>query len=151
MSADINIVPATPPSESQSNISQKSIEVPSNNNESTSESHTPPLPEKPKSPQIKKRKSRFEDVLPEEIDKNEDIKPTEKIKQEEKQNSKKSNEWDMFAEADNIGDFNVCSLISFFFFFFIYFFYVINMLNINNIYRVLQLKENDKVDQIIQV
>ncbi|XP_012344274.2 serine/threonine-protein kinase PRP4 homolog [Apis florea] len=106
MSADINIVPATPPSESQSNVSQKSIEVPSNNNESTSESHTPPLPEKPKSPQIKKRKSRFEDVLPEEIDKNEDIKPTEKIKQEEKQNSKKSNEWDMFAEADNIGDFN---------------------------------------------
>lgn len=106
MSADINIVPATPPSESQSNISQKSIEIPSNNNESTSESHTPPLPEKPKSPQIKKRKSRFEDVLPEEIDKNEDIKPTEKIKQEEKQNSKKSNEWDMFAEADNIGDFN---------------------------------------------
>ena len=122
MSADINIVPATPPSESQSNISQKSIEIPSNNNESTSESHTPPLPEKPKSPQIKKRKSRFEDVLPEEIDKNEDIKPTEKIKQEEKQNSKKSNEWDMFAEADNIGDFNVCSLISFFFFFFFFFF-----------------------------
>ncbi|KOC67439.1 Serine/threonine-protein kinase PRP4 like protein, partial [Habropoda laboriosa] len=106
MSADINTVPATPPSESQSNVSQKSIEIPSNNNESTSESHTPPLPEKPKSPQIKKRKSRFEDAPPEEADKNEDIKPTEKIKLEEKQNPKKANEWDMFAEADNIGDFN---------------------------------------------
>ncbi|CAK9797387.1 Serine/threonine-protein kinase PRP4 homolog [Anthophora quadrimaculata] len=106
MSADLNTVPATPPSESQSNVSQKSIEIPSNNNESTSESHTPPLPEKPKSPQIKKRKSRFEDAPPEETDKNEDIKPLEKIKQEEKQNPKKANEWDMFAEADNIGDFN---------------------------------------------
>lgn len=108
MSADINTVPATPPSESQSNVSQKSIELPSNNNESTSESHTPPLPEKPKSPQlVKKRKSRFEDAPPEEADKAEDVKPMEKIKQEEKQNAKKSNEWDMFAEADNIGDFNV--------------------------------------------
>ncbi|XP_076686056.1 pre-mRNA processing factor 4 kinase isoform X2 [Andrena cerasifolii] len=107
MSADINTVPATPPSESQSNVSQKSIELPSNNNESTSESHTPPLPEKPKSPQlVKKRKSRFEDAPPEETDKAEDVKPMEKIKQEEKQNAKKSNEWDMFAEADNIGDFN---------------------------------------------
>ena len=107
MSADINTAPATPPSESQSNVSQKSIELPSNNNESTSESHTPPLPEKPKSPQlVKKRKSRFEDAPLEEADKAEDIKPMEKIKQEEKQNAKKSNEWDMFAEADNIGDFN---------------------------------------------
>lgn len=109
MSTDINTVPATPPSESQSNVSQKSIEIPSNNNESASESHTPPLPEKPKSPQpVKKRKSRFEDAPPEDIDKNEDIKPIEKIKQDEKQNAKKSNEWDMFAEADNVGDFNVC-------------------------------------------
>ncbi|XP_076169922.1 pre-mRNA processing factor 4 kinase isoform X1 [Ptiloglossa arizonensis] len=107
MSTDINTVPATPPSESQSNVSQKSIEIPSNNNESASESHTPPLPEKPKSPQpVKKRKSRFEDAPPEDIDKNEDIKPIEKIKQDEKQNAKKSNEWDMFAEADNVGDFN---------------------------------------------
>ncbi|XP_043261585.1 serine/threonine-protein kinase PRP4 homolog [Colletes gigas] len=107
MSGDINTVPATPPSESHSNVSQKSIEIPSNNNESTSESHTPPLPEKPKSPQpVKKRKSRFEDAPPEDIEKIDDIKPTEKIKQEEKQNAKKSNEWDMFAEADNIGDFN---------------------------------------------
>ncbi|XP_015434433.1 PREDICTED: serine/threonine-protein kinase PRP4 homolog isoform X2 [Dufourea novaeangliae] len=107
MSADINTVPATPPSESQSNVSQKSLEVPSNNNESTSESHTPPLPEKPKSPQtVKKRKSRFDDVPPEDIEKNEDSKSTDKVKPEEKQNAKKSNEWDMFAEADNIGDFN---------------------------------------------
>ena len=114
MSAEINTVPATPPSESQSNVSQKSIEVSSNNNESTSESHTPPLPEKPKSPQVKKRKSRFEDAPSEEIDKIEDTKPTEKIKQEEKQNAKKSNEWDMFAEADNIGDFNVRKFSLFF-------------------------------------
>lgn len=115
MSADMNTVPATPPSESQSNVSQKSIEIPSNNNESTSESHTPPLPEKPKSPQVKKRKSRFEDAPLEEVDKNEDAKPMEKVKQEEKQNAKKSNEWDMFAEADNIGDFNV--RLSFLFYF----------------------------------
>lgn len=107
MSADINTVPATPPSESQSNVSQKSIEIPSNNNESTSESHTPPLPEKPKSPLIKPRKSRFEDPPSEEADKIEDTKPAEKVKQDDKQNAKKANEWDMFAEADNIGDFNV--------------------------------------------
>lgn len=108
MSADINTVPATPPSESQSNVSQKSLEVPSNNNESTSESHTPPLPEKPKSPQtVKKRKSRFDDTPSEDTEKNDDTKSMEKLKPEEKQNAKKSNEWDMFAEADNIGDFSV--------------------------------------------
>ncbi|KAK2576956.1 hypothetical protein KPH14_005569 [Odynerus spinipes] len=107
MSADITAITGTPPSESHSNTSQKSPEMPSNNNESTSESHTPPLPEKPKSPQpVKKRKSRFEDALPEESEKIENIKNSEKVKQDEKQSTKKANEWDMFAEADNIGDFN---------------------------------------------
>lgn len=106
MSADVVGSP-----ESQSNISQRSIEIPSNNNESVPESHTPPLPtEKLESPQssIKKRKSRFEDAPPNESDKTGNIKASEKVKQEEKQTLKKSNEWDMFAEADNIGDFNVC-------------------------------------------
>lgn len=105
MSADVNVA-ASP--ESQSNISQKSIEIPSNNNESILESHTPPLPtEKLESPPpAKKRKSRFEDASPNESDKTGNIKISEKFKQEEKQTSKKSNEWDMFAEADNIGDFN---------------------------------------------
>lgn len=110
MSTDVNVVTGSPGS--QSNISQKSLEVPSNNNESVSESHTPPLPtEKLESPQssIIKRKSRFEDAPPNESDKATN-KASERLKQEEKQNSKKSNEWDMFAEADNIGDFNVCSI-----------------------------------------
>lgn len=114
MSTDVNIVTGSP--ESQSNISQKSVEVPSNNNESVSESHTPPLPtEKLESPQssIIKRKSRFEDAPPNEFDKTTN-KTSERLKQEEKQNSRKSNEWDMFAEADNIGDFNVCSIYSIF-------------------------------------
>lgn len=111
MSPDINIVAGSP--ENQSIISQKSIEIPSNNNESLSESHTPPLPtEKLESPQssVKKRKSRFEDAPPDESDKTGNAKTSEKFKQEEKQTSKKSNEWDMFAEADNIGDFNVRSI-----------------------------------------
>jgi len=112
MSADINVA-ASP--ESQSNISQKSIEIPSNNNESILESHTPPLPtdklESP--PPAKKRKSRFDDASPNESDKIGNIKISEKFKQEEKQTSKKSNEWDMFAEADNIGDFNVWFLLYF--------------------------------------
>ncbi|XP_020297649.1 serine/threonine-protein kinase PRP4 homolog isoform X3 [Pseudomyrmex gracilis] len=101
MSTDIHVVESP---ESQSNVSQKSIEVSSNNNESTMESHTPPLPtEKLDSPPpVKKRKSRFEDAPPNESDKKIII---ERCKQEEKQ-IKKSNEWDMFAEADNIGDFN---------------------------------------------
>ncbi|KAL0112224.1 hypothetical protein PUN28_011943 [Cardiocondyla obscurior] len=105
MSADINVVGSP---ESQSNISQKSIEIPSNNNESVSESHTPPLPtEKLDSPPpVKKRKSRFDDTSLNESDKVENNKVSERLKQEEKQTSKKSNEWDMFAEADNIGDFN---------------------------------------------
>ncbi|XP_036144808.1 serine/threonine-protein kinase PRP4 homolog isoform X2 [Monomorium pharaonis] len=105
MSADI-IVADSP--ESQSNISQKSVEMPSNNNESLLESHTPPLPtEKLESPPpAKKRKSRFEDAPLNEPDKTENIKISERFKQEEKPTSKKSNEWDMFAEADNIGDFN---------------------------------------------
>ncbi|XP_070162956.1 serine/threonine-protein kinase PRP4 homolog isoform X2 [Polyergus mexicanus] len=105
ISADVNIA-ASP--ESQSNISQKSIEIPSNNNESILESHTPPLPTEKleSSPPAKKRKSRFENASPNESDKTGNIKTSEKFKQEEKQTSKKSNEWDMFAEADNIGDFN---------------------------------------------
>lgn len=105
MSGDMN-VPGSP--ESQSNISQKSIEAASNNNEDIMESHTPPLPtEKFDSPPpAKKRKSRFEDAPPNESDKTGNIKTSERFKQEEKQTLKKSNEWDMFAEADNIGDFN---------------------------------------------
>lgn len=105
MSADINVAGSP---ESQSNISQKSVEIPSNNNESVLESHTPPLPtEKLESPPpAKKRKSRFEDTSVNESDKTGTIKASERFKQEEKQTSKKSNEWDMFAEADNIGDFN---------------------------------------------
>lgn len=109
MSADINVAGSP---ESQSNMSQKSVEVPSNNNESILESHTPPLPTEKleSSPPAKKRKSRFEDTLLNESDKTGTIKTSERFKQEEKQTSKKSNEWDMFAEADNIGDFNVCFL-----------------------------------------
>ncbi|KAL6255459.1 hypothetical protein P5V15_013793 [Pogonomyrmex californicus] len=105
MSADIHVVGSP---ESQSNISQKSMGIPSNNNESILESHTPPLPiEKLESPPpAKKRKSRFEDVPSNESNKTGNIKISERFKQEEKQTSKKSNEWDMFAEADNIGDFN---------------------------------------------
>lgn len=117
MSADVNVVPGSP--ESQSNISQKSAEIPSNNNESVSESHTPPLPTKKlESPQssIVKRKSRFEDAPPNDSDKIAN-KTSERLTQEEKQNSKKSNEWDMFAEADNIGDFNVRFMISLLFLF----------------------------------
>ncbi|XP_011332519.1 serine/threonine-protein kinase PRP4 homolog isoform X2 [Ooceraea biroi] len=107
MSADVNVIAGSP--ESQSNVSQRSLEVPSNNNESISESHTPPLPmEKPESPPaMKKRKSRFEDAPPNESDRiGNQVKTSERLKQDEKQTSKKSNEWDMFAEADNIGDFN---------------------------------------------
>lgn len=89
----------TPRSEVQSNTSPKSVDVTSNNNGSTSESHTPPLPQKVKSPEnIKKRKSKFDIVEP---------RQEESAKIDDKQNSKKSNEWDMFAEVDNIGDFNV--------------------------------------------
>lgn len=112
MSADVNVA-ASP--ESQSNISQKSMEIPSNNNESILESHTPPLPtEKLDSPPpVKKRKSRFDDASPNESDKTGNAKISDKFKQEEKQTSKKANEWDMFAEADNIGDFNVCFLFYF--------------------------------------
>jgi len=59
-------------------------------------------------PTTKKRKSRFEDAPPNDSDKiGNQIKTSERLKQEEKQMSKKPNEWDMFAEADNIGDFNV--------------------------------------------
>jgi len=112
MSADVNVIAGSP--ESQSNVSQKSLEIPSNNNESISESHTPPLPiEKQASPPTtKKRKSRFEDAPANDDSDNQignQVKSSERSKQEEKQTSKKPNEWDMFAEADNIGDFNVCS------------------------------------------
>lgn len=77
------------------------------------ESHTPPLPTEKleSSPPAKKRKSRFEDAPPNDPDKTGNIKTSERFKQEEKQTLKKSNEWDMFAEADNIGDFNVCFLL----------------------------------------
>lgn len=98
----MNTTTVTPRSEVQSNMSPKSVDVTSNNNGSTSESHTPPLPQKVKSPEnVKKRKSRFESV------ENRQEESVAKTKTDDKQNSKKSNEWDMFAEVDNIGDFNV--------------------------------------------
>ncbi|XP_033221932.1 serine/threonine-protein kinase PRP4 homolog [Belonocnema kinseyi] len=101
LSAEMNTATVSPRSEVQSNISPKSVDVTSNNNGSASESHTPPLPQKSKSPEtVKKRKSRFDN----EDEKQEEA--AEKIKTDDKQNSKKSNEWDMFAEVDNIGDFN---------------------------------------------
>ncbi|XP_048515583.1 serine/threonine-protein kinase PRP4 homolog isoform X2 [Athalia rosae] len=107
LSMELNTVASSPPSDNTSVESQKSADVVSNNNESNSESHTPPLPEKPKSPQpAKKRKSRFNTSDGENKEKQEEIKPSEKVKSDDKQNPKKSNEWDMFAEADNIGDFN---------------------------------------------
>ena len=111
LSAEMNTTTVSPRSEVQSNISPKSVDATCNNNGSTSESHTPPLPQKSKSPEtVKKRKSRFD---------NEDVKQeeaVEKIKTEDKQNTKKSNEWDMFAEVDNIGDFNVSFNFSFYIF-----------------------------------
>ncbi|XP_051175544.1 serine/threonine-protein kinase PRP4 homolog [Leptopilina boulardi] len=101
LSTDMNTTTVTPRSEVQSNMSPKSVDVTSNNNGSTSESHTPPLPQKVKSPEnVKKRKSRFESV------ENRQEESVAKTKTDDKQNSKKSNEWDMFAEVDNIGDFN---------------------------------------------
>lgn len=110
---ELNTAASSPPSDNASVESQKSVDIASNNNESNSESHTPPLPEKPKSPQpVKKRKSRFNTVDGENKGEQEEVKPTEKIKSDEKQNPKKSNEWDMFAEADNIGDFNVSSKLN---------------------------------------
>lgn len=155
MSGDMNVATGSP--ESQSNISQKSVEVPSNNNESVSESHTPPLPtEKLESPQslIIKRKSRFEDAPPNESDKAAN-KTSERLKQEEKQNSKKSNEWDMFAEADNIGDFNVCSLYDNFVSFLLDTFLIyqadIHFLSNLLLHRARQSKENVKEDQTILV
>lgn len=107
----MNVIISSPPSENHSNVSHKSMEIPSNNNESILESHTPPLPtEKLESvqPPVKKRKSRFEDTLTDESEKTSNTKISERLKQEEKQITKKANEWDMFAEVDNIGDFNVC-------------------------------------------
>lgn len=104
------VVDSTPRSDSHSNTSHKSDGNTLNNNESNSESHTPPLPEKLKSPQ-QKRPSRFTNA-PDEKDKTGGIKVIEKSKTDEKQNTKKPNEWDMFAEADNIGDFSVrCNII----------------------------------------
>lgn len=150
MSADINV---TGSPESQSNISQKSVDIPSNNNESVLESHTPPLPtEKLDSPPpAKKRKSRFEDTSINESDKTGTIKTSERFKQEEKQTSKKSNEWDMFAEADNIGDFNVCFL-SFLIPLYLYFYFdSYYLLSYFLLFRVLRLKENVKEDLTILV
>lgn len=115
---ELNTVTSSPPSDNASVESHKSVDIVSNNNESNSESHTPPLPEKPQSPQsAKKRKSRFNLLEAENKEKQqqqeeeEDAKMVEKTKSDEKQNTKKSNEWDMFAEADNIGDFSVCLLV----------------------------------------
>ncbi|XP_011314174.1 serine/threonine-protein kinase PRP4 homolog [Fopius arisanus] len=105
LSADMSITAASPRTV-QSNSSPKSVEVVMNNNESTSESHTPPLPRE-KSPQsIKRRKSRFDDP-PEDKENKETFEEKEKNNgKDEKTISKKANEWDMFAEADNITDFN---------------------------------------------
>ncbi|XP_015125476.1 serine/threonine-protein kinase PRP4 homolog [Diachasma alloeum] len=107
LSADMSIT-ATSPVTVQSNSSPKSVEVVTNNNESTSESHTPPLPRE-KSPQaVKRRKSRFDDAPENKENKKVEEKEGEEKNsgKEEKTNSKKANEWDMFAEADNIADFN---------------------------------------------
>lgn len=99
LSADMSVI-AVSPRTINSNSSPKSVEVVLNNNESASESHTPPLPDKEKFQQpIKRRKSRF-DQLPVAAE------IPEEPKVNEKPCVKKSNEWDMFAEADNIGDFN---------------------------------------------
>ncbi|KAK0181025.1 hypothetical protein PV327_003347 [Microctonus hyperodae] len=113
LSVDMSVTDITS-GDIRSNSSLKSVEVPMNNDdEAVSESHTPPLPDKSKVLQLsisKKRKSRF-DILPinEKItaEKANEVKMNDKMeKKEEKPCVKKSNEWDMFAEADNIGDFN---------------------------------------------
>ncbi|XP_063986983.1 serine/threonine-protein kinase PRP4 homolog [Diachasmimorpha longicaudata] len=107
LSADMSITAASPVTV-QSNSSPKSVEVVTNNNESTSESHTPPLPRE-KSPLTgKRRKSRFDDAPENKENKKLEEKESEEKNggKEEKTVSKKANEWDMFAEADNIADFN---------------------------------------------
>lgn len=114
LSADLSVAAGSPRTDTRSIIvSPKSVEVVSNNNDSPSESHTPPLPETLKlSPQAtKKRKSRFADAPPDhDLEKQEEtgnnVDKTKTV--DDKQTTKKANEWDMFAEADNIGDFNVC-------------------------------------------
>lgn len=114
LSVDMSVTDITS-GDIRSNSSLKSVEVAmDNDDEAVSESHTPPLPDKSKVLQLsisKKRKSRF-DILPinEKItaEKVNEVKINDKMeKKEEKPSVKKSNEWDMFAEADNIGDFNV--------------------------------------------
>ncbi|KAK0081619.1 hypothetical protein PV325_011863 [Microctonus aethiopoides] len=113
LSVDMSVTDITS-GDIRSNSSLKSVEVAmDNDDEAVSESHTPPLPDKSKVLQLsisKKRKSRF-DILPmnEKItaEKVNEVKINDKMeKKEEKPSVKKSNEWDMFAEADNIGDFN---------------------------------------------
>ncbi|XP_034938781.1 serine/threonine-protein kinase PRP4 homolog [Chelonus insularis] len=101
MSVDMPVNSKSPRNNSQPNSVVKTEEV-VNNNKEIVESHTPPLPDKEKVQLLaKKRKSRF-DELPSE--KQEE--PPVNEKKEEKVVVKKANEWDMFAEADNIGDFN---------------------------------------------
>ncbi|XP_023247781.1 serine/threonine-protein kinase PRP4 homolog [Copidosoma floridanum] len=94
-SSDMNVT-RSPPSEHQSSTSNNNSTVNNinnNNNDSASESHTPPLPHK--------RKYKGDEKLsPDKQDNKGDKKLDEKL------NSKKSNEWDMFAEVDNPGDFN---------------------------------------------
>ena len=109
------MVAASPITDTRSVVaSPKSVQVISNNNESPAESHTPPLPETLKSsPQAsKKRKSRFADAPPPPVEEPQKIDEignnADKTKTiDDKPTTKKPNEWDMFAEADNIGDFNV--------------------------------------------
>ncbi|XP_043286528.1 serine/threonine-protein kinase PRP4 homolog [Venturia canescens] len=113
LSVDLSVAITTPRTDTRSLVvSPKSVEVVSNNNESASESHTPPIPEAVKSsPQAtKKRKSRFADAPPASDGVNEkygELSSVDKSKLvDDKSTTKKANEWDMFAEADNIGDFN---------------------------------------------
>lgn len=91
---DTSIAAKSPSSERRSNDSSKSFDAMLNNNGTLSESHTPPLPNKFTSPE----QTKIVESAPEEAPK-----PEEKP-------AKKANEWDMFAEADNIGDYNVIAV-----------------------------------------
>ncbi|XP_057328015.1 serine/threonine-protein kinase PRP4 homolog isoform X2 [Microplitis mediator] len=105
LSTDIN-VNVNPSNTLQSNSSSHFIEI-LNNNDSNLESHTPPLPDQEKLQLLaKKRKSRFDEppTTKKLLEKLEETKITEK--NEEKIIAKKSSEWDMFADIDNVGDFN---------------------------------------------
>ncbi|KAH0534896.1 serine/threonine-protein kinase PRP4 homolog [Cotesia glomerata] len=104
MSTDV-IVNDNPVSTEQSSSSSKHVEA-INNSDSNSESHTPPLPDQNKLQLLaKKRKSRFDEPPTKKKSENqEEVKTNEK--NDDKINVKKTSEWDMFADVDNVGDFN---------------------------------------------